>query len=88
VETAFSTDGKPIRAAYTVGSLIKFVEVIQMATNKNIGKIVDLIFKAMALAMGVAVVVTNIMGVMDSRGQILLLGIGLFCLAITTLDKE
>jgi hypothetical protein len=36
-----------------------------MATNKNIGKIVDLIFKAMALAMGVAVVVTNIMGVMD-----------------------
>ncbi len=59
-----------------------------MATNKNIGKIVDLIFKAMALAMGVAVVVTNIMGVMDSRGQILLLGIGLFCLAITTLDKE
>ena len=59
-----------------------------MATNKNIGKIVDLIFKAVALAMSVAVVVTNIMGVMEPKGQVLLLGIGLFCLAITTLDKE
>ena len=59
-----------------------------MATNKNIGKIVDLVFKAVALAMGVAVVTTNIMGVMEAKGQILLLGIGLFCLAITGLDKE
>ena len=59
-----------------------------MANTKNFGKIVDLVFKAVALAMGVAVVVTNIMGVMDTTGQVLLLGIGLFCLAITALDKE
>ena len=59
-----------------------------MANNKNFGKIVDLVFKAVALAMGVAVVVTNILGVMDAKGQIMLLGIGLFCLAITALDKE
>jgi hypothetical protein len=71
-----------------VDSLIKFVEVIHMATNKNIGKIVDLVFKAVALAMAVAVVVLNIMGEMDTKDQVLLLGIGLFCLAITTLDKE
>ena len=56
--------------------------------NNRIGKIVTLVFKAVALAMSVAVVVTNIMGVMDIKGQVLLLGIGLFCLAITTLDKE
>jgi hypothetical protein len=56
--------------------------------NKKIGKIVDLVFKAVALAMGVAVVVTNIMGVMEAKGQVLLLGIGLFCLAISALDKE
>jgi energy-converting hydrogenase Eha subunit A len=56
--------------------------------NKKIGKIIDLVFKAVALAMGVAVVVTNIMGVMDTKGQVLLLGIGLFSLAITALDKE
>jgi hypothetical protein len=64
-------------------------ETVQEAyrMDKNIGKIVDLVFKAVALAMGVAVVVTNIMGVMDTKGQVLLLGIGLFCLAITLLDK-
>ena len=56
--------------------------------DKKISKIVDLVFKGVALAMGVAVVVKNIMGVMQSNGQILLLGIGLFCLAITALDKE
>lgn len=59
-----------------------------MTTKKNTGKIVDLVFKGVALAMAVAVVVTNILGVMDSRGQILLLGIGLFGLALTALDKE
>ena len=59
-----------------------------MAPKKNTGKIVDLVFKGVALAMAVAVVVTNIMGVMGSEGQILLLGIGLFGLAITALDKE
>jgi hypothetical protein len=55
--------------------------------KENIGKFVDLVFKAVALAMAVAVVVTNILGVMDTRGQILLVGIGLFGLAITSLDK-
>ncbi len=56
--------------------------------NTRIKKFVDLVFKAVALAMGVAVVVTTILGVMDLKGQILLLGIGLFCIAITSLDKE
>jgi hypothetical protein len=57
-------------------------------TNQNTSKIIDIVFKGIALAMAVAVVVTNILGVMDTRGQILLLGIGLFGLAITALDKE
>jgi hypothetical protein len=57
-----------------------------MATNKNSNKIIDIVFKGIALAMAVAVVATNILGVMDARGQILLLGIGLFALAITMLD--
>jgi hypothetical protein len=56
--------------------------------NKRISKIVDLVLKGVALAMGVAVVVTSIMRVMQPSGQILLLGIGLFCLALTALDKE
>jgi hypothetical protein len=63
------------------------LEVALMATKTNVGKIIDIIFKGIALAMAVAVVVTNILGDMDVRGQILLLGIGLFALAITLLDS-
>ncbi len=57
-----------------------------MASKKNTGKIVDIVFRGIALAMAVAVVGTNILGVMDSQGQVLLLDIGLFGLAITLLD--
>ena len=56
--------------------------------EKKITTIISLVFKGVALAMGVAVVVTNILGVMDTHGQVLLLGLGLFALAITALDKE
>ncbi len=59
-----------------------------MAPKQNSGKIVNLVFKGVALAMAVAVVVTSILDVMDTRGQIMLLGIGMFGLAITSLDKE
>jgi len=58
-----------------------------MAVKQNTGKIIDIVFKGIALAMAVAVVVTNILGLMDTRGQILLLGIGLFALAITLMDS-
>ena len=63
------------------------LEVALMTTKKNVGKIIEFVFKGIALAMALAVVVTNILGVMDTRGQILLLGIGLFGLAITSLAK-
>ena len=59
-----------------------------MATKQNVGKFINLVFTAIALAMAVAVVVTSILGIMDSRGQVLLLGIGLFALAINLLDVE
>jgi hypothetical protein len=59
-----------------------------MATKEKVGKLVSLVFKAIAVAMAVAVVVTNLLGVMEVRGQILLLGIGLFALAITLLDED
>ena len=57
-------------------------------TQKTTGNIINLVFKAVALAMAVAVVVTSILGVMDAQGQIILLGIGLFGLAVTALVKE
>jgi hypothetical protein len=48
----------------------------------------NIVFKAVALAMSVAVVITNILNVMEDKSQLILLGFGLFCLAIVSLDKE
>lgn len=59
-----------------------------MNNTKNNSQMINIVFKAVALAMAVAVVVTSILGVMEPQSQILLIGIGLFALAITTLDKE
>jgi hypothetical protein len=55
--------------------------------KENVGKLVDLVFKAIGLAMAVAVVVLNILKVASTETSILLLGIGMFGLAITSLDK-
>jgi hypothetical protein len=55
--------------------------------KENIGKLVDLVFKAVGLAMAVAVVVLNILKAASVETSTLLLGIGLFGLAITSLDK-
>jgi hypothetical protein len=75
------------RAGYKLLVTLNQIGLEVAMKKENIGKLVDLVFKAVALAMAVAVVVTNILGVMDTRGQILLVGIGLFGLAITSLDK-
>ena len=57
-----------------------------MTSNKSFNQIVTLVFKGVALAMAVAVVVLNILGAVELQTQALLLGIGLACLAIVTLD--
>lgn len=49
--------------------------------------IVPLILKGIALAMGVAAVVLNILGTGSASTLITLLGIGLFCLALWALQK-
>jgi hypothetical protein len=55
--------------------------------KENVGKLIDLVFNAVGLAMAVAVVVLNILKTASIETSILLLGIGLFGLAITSLDK-
>ena len=52
--------------------------------NKHI---VPTVLKAVAVAMGIAVIVTSILGVLASQTANLLLGIGLFALAITAMQK-
>ncbi|HSB89549.1 MAG TPA: hypothetical protein VLD63_05940 [Anaerolineales bacterium] len=44
--------------------------------------IVQLVLKAVALAMGVAVVVLSLLGTASVNTLVTLLGIGLFCLAL------
>ena len=54
---------------------------------KEARKIVSVVFKAVALAMGVAVVVLNILDAASIETSVLLLGIGLLCIAIDALQK-
>jgi threonine/homoserine efflux transporter RhtA len=60
----------------------------QEMSGKSVGQIVTLAFKGIAVAMAVAAVVTNVLGVAAVETQTLLLGIGLAALAITALDSE
>ena len=49
--------------------------------------LVDLILKAVPLAMGIAVAVTAVLGELDMRSGFSMLGIGLACLAIRELKQ-
>ena len=56
--------------------------------NKSIREIISVIFKAVTLAMGVAVVVLSCMGSLDAQTSVILLGIGLACAGAAMLEKE
>jgi len=54
----------------------------------NVGKMVDFILCAVALAMGVAVFVLSIVKALDANTRIILLGIGMSCIGMSLLDTE
>ena len=56
--------------------------------NTKMKDLINLIFKAVALAMGIAVVVLNILNQIDVKSSIIMLGIGLVCMAIYLLDNK
>ena len=56
--------------------------------NKSIREIISVIFKAVILAMGVAVVVLSCMGSLDAQTSVILLGIGLACAGAAMLAKR
>lgn len=58
-----------------------------MDTKPNPKEITKLVLKAVALAMGVAVIVLGVLGNTTPQAQITLLGIGLFCLALSALQE-
>ena len=56
--------------------------------NKSIREIISVIFKAVTLAMGVAVVVLSCMGSLEVQTAVPLLGIGLACAGAAMLAKQ
>ena len=56
--------------------------------KKSVREIVSTVFKALTLAMGVAVVVLSCMGSMDAQTAITLLGIGLASAGVAMLEKQ
>ena len=54
--------------------------------NKSIREIISVIFKAVTLAMGVAVVVLSCMGSLEPQTAVTLLGIGLACAGAALLN--
>ncbi len=57
-------------------------------SNTKMKDLINLIFKAVALAMGIAVVVLNILNQIDVKSSILMLGIGVACIVIYLLDNK
>ena len=56
--------------------------------NTKLKDLINLIFKAVALAMGIAVVVLNILDKIDTKSSIIMLGIGIACISIYLLDEK
>ena len=59
-----------------------------MDGEKNIGGIVTLVLRAIALAMAVAAIVLGALGTATVATQVTLLGMGLFGLALASLQQE
>ena len=63
-------------------------KTVSVEPKKNIGNIVNLVLKAVSLAMGVAVVVTSILGELDPLSGMTMLGVGLACVGAYLLIKK
>ena len=55
--------------------------------NPEVQHILEIVLKAVPLAMGVAVVVCSILGTLETQQAFTMLGIGLACLAVSGLRK-
>jgi hypothetical protein len=59
-----------------------------METSNTKNSLINLVFKGVAVAMGIAVIVLNILKSAPVDTQLMLLGLGLACLAISALQRE
>ena len=63
-------------------------KTIPMSEHKGAGQIVNVILKAIPAAMGVAVVVTSLLGKLDMKSGFTMLGIGLACIGVYLLNSK
>ena len=57
-------------------------------SNNKIKDLINLILKAVAIAMGIGVVVLNILDKIEMKSSIIMLGIGMFCIGLYLLDSN
>ena len=57
-------------------------------SNNKIKDLINLILKAVAIAMGIGVVVLNILDKIETKSSIIMLGIGMFCIGLYLLDSN
>ena len=57
-------------------------------SNNKIKDLINLILKAVAIAMGIGVVVLNILEKIEVKSSIIMLGIGVFCIGLYLLDSN
>lgn len=59
-----------------------------LSKHKGFGTIVNIILKAVPTAMGVAVIVTSLLGELDMKSGFTMLGIGLACIGVYLLGNK
>ena len=57
-------------------------------SSKNPKEVMDILFKAVALAMGIAVIVLSVLDALPVESGITLLGIGMTCIGISLLNNK
>ena len=57
-------------------------------SNSKIKELINLSLKAVCLAMGIGVVVLNILNKIELKSSIIMLGIGMFCIGLYLLDNN
>lgn len=72
----------------TVDELMQVKFESQSSGRMSITSMINMILKAVSLAMGVGVAVLSILTDIDVKSALGMLGIGLACLAITTFEKK
>ena len=63
-------------------------KAIPASEHKGTGHIINIILKAVPVAMGVAVIVTALLGELDMKSGFVMLGIGLACIGVYSLNSK